>query len=61
MAAFEKPLDLPFDAAFIHESPIRRSAGNNSKARRPAAEYWMFHAKAEWSKRHTTRKTMKPL
>lgn len=49
MAAFEKPLDLPFDAAFIHQSPFRWAARNNSKPRRPAAECWVFHAKAEWS------------
>ena len=49
MAAFEKPLDLPFDAAFIHQSPVRWAARNNSKPKRPAAECWVFHAKAEWS------------
>ncbi len=49
MAAFEKPLDLPFDAAFIHHSPVRWAARNNSKPRRPAAECWVFHASAEWS------------
>jgi hypothetical protein len=49
MAAFEKPLDLPFDAAFIHQSPVRWAARNNSKSKRPAAECWVFHANAEWS------------
>ena len=49
MAAFEKPLDLPFDAAFVHQSPVRWAARNNSKPRRPAAECWVFHANAEWS------------
>jgi predicted NAD/FAD-dependent oxidoreductase len=49
MAAFEKPLDLPFDAAFIHESPVRWAARNNSKPRRSAPECWVFHAKDEWS------------
>ena len=49
MAAFEKPLDLPFDAAFVHESPVRWAARNSSKPGRPAAECWVFHAGAKWS------------
>ncbi len=49
MAVFEKPLDLPFDAAFIHQSPVRWAARNNSKRRRPEPECWVFHANAEWS------------
>ncbi|MGD8662784.1 MAG: NAD(P)-binding protein, partial [Desulfobacterales bacterium] len=49
MAVFEKPLDLPFDAAFIHQSPLRWAAKNNSKPRRPEPECWVFHANAEWS------------
>ena len=49
MAAFEKPLDLPFDAAFIHQSPVKWAARNNSKPRRPEPECWVFHANAEWS------------
>jgi predicted NAD/FAD-dependent oxidoreductase len=49
MAAFEKPLDLSFNAAFIHHSPVRWAARNNSKPRRPAPECWVFHANAEWS------------
>ena len=50
MAAFEKPLDLPFDAVFVHESPVRWAARNSSKPCRPTAEYWVFHASAKWSK-----------
>jgi len=34
MVAFEKPLDLPFDAVFVHQSPVSWVARNNSKARR---------------------------
>jgi len=49
MAAFEKPLDLPFDAAFIHLSAVRWAARNNSKPRRSGPECWVFHANAEWS------------
>ena len=49
MAAFEKSLDLQFDAAFIHQSPVRWAARNNSKPRRAGVECWVFHANAEWS------------
>jgi photolyase PhrII len=52
MAAFKKPLGLPFDAAFVHESPLKWAARNNSKPRRPAAECWVFHAGAKWSDMH---------
>ena len=50
MAAFEKPLDLPFDAAFVLKSPLRWVARNNSKPQRPAAECWVFHADVKCSK-----------
>ena len=43
---------MPFDAAFVHESPIRWAARNSSKPRRPAAECWVFHANAKWSYAH---------
>ena len=50
LAAFEKPLNLPFDAAFVHDSHLKWVARNNSKPRRPAAECWVFHAAAQYSK-----------
>ena len=56
MAAFEKSLDLSFDAAFIHQSPVRWAARNNSKPRRPAPECWVFHGTAEWSQTLLDRK-----
>jgi predicted NAD/FAD-dependent oxidoreductase len=59
MAAFEKPLDLPFDAAFVHESPVRWAVRNSSKPGRPAAECWVFHADTKWSRRHADRDDVK--
>ena len=53
MAAFEKPLDLPFDAAFVHKSPLRWVARNNSKPQRPPTECWVFHADVKCSKAYT--------
>jgi hypothetical protein len=49
MAAFEKPLGFPFDAAFVHQSPVRWAARNNSKPQRSAPECWVFHANAAWT------------
>ena len=49
MMAFEKTLDLPFDACFIHESALRWAARDNSKPGRPAAECWVLHATSGWS------------
>ncbi len=52
MAAFERQLDLPFDAAFVHEAPVRWAARNNSKPKRPDTECWVLHASAQWSNSH---------
>ncbi len=52
MAAFSKPLDLPFDGAFIHGSPLSWAARNNSKPGRPAIECWVLHAGPQWSAEH---------
>jgi photolyase PhrII len=52
MAAFSKPLDLPFDGAFIHGSPLSWIARNNSKPGRPAIECWVLHAGPQWSVEH---------
>ena len=52
LAAFSKPLDLTFDGAFIHESPLSWVARNNSKPGRPSIECWVLHASAQWSAEH---------
>jgi predicted NAD/FAD-dependent oxidoreductase len=49
MVAFDEPLDVPFDAAFIHGSSVRWAARNNSKPGRAAAECWTLHASTRWS------------
>ncbi len=53
MAAFNEPLDVPFDAAFIYDSALRWAARNNSKPRRGTAECWTLHANAQWSEANT--------
>lgn len=50
IAVFEYPLNVAYDGAFIHNSPLRWIARNNSKPRRPEFESWVLHASVEWSK-----------
>jgi predicted NAD/FAD-dependent oxidoreductase len=52
MAAFERRLDLSFDGAFVHDSPLTWIARNSSKPGRPHAECWVLHASPEWSAEH---------
>ena len=49
MAAFDKPLALPFDGAFVEASPLAWIARNNSKADRATPECWVLHGSSQWS------------
>ena len=53
MLTFETHLPLPFDAAFVEESPLSWIARNSSKPGRAASpDCWVLHASPEWSQRH---------
>jgi predicted NAD/FAD-dependent oxidoreductase len=53
LAAFTKPLDLAFDGAFVHESPIAWASRNSSKPQRSASvDTWVLHASPDWSIEH---------
>jgi len=52
MAAFDTRLGLPFDGAFVHDSPLSWIARNNSKPGRPQSECWVLHASPGWSAQH---------
>lgn len=52
MLGFDQPLDLPFDAAFVHDSPLSWVARNSAKPGRPAAEAWVLHGDHLWSREH---------
>lgn len=52
MAAFEHRLDAPFDAAFVHASPLSWIARDSSKPGRPSADCWVLHASPAWSAAH---------
>lgn len=52
MVVFPKPLDIPFDGVFIHDSSLSWAARNASKPGRPGSECWVLHGTPEWSARH---------
>lgn len=52
MASFTSPLDVGFEAAFVHDSPLSWVARNASKPARPDGEAWVLHASPEWSHEH---------
>jgi renalase len=52
MLRFAAPVDLPFDAAFVNQGPLRWIARNSSKPGRSGEETWLLHACAEWSEAH---------
>jgi len=54
MLAFAKPLDLPFDGVFVHDSEIGWVARNSSKPERQGDECWVLHATAAWSSANLT-------
>ena len=49
LVGFNQPLDLPFDALFINEGPLRWIARNHSKPGRTGPETWTLHASPEFS------------
>ena len=50
LAAFESRIDVPWDGAFIHGSPLAWVARNSSKpGRNPAIDCWVLHASPDWS------------
>lgn len=55
MLGFDRPLEAPFDGAFLHGSPLSWAARNNSKPGRGAAESWVLHASPGWSAQNVER------
>jgi predicted NAD/FAD-dependent oxidoreductase len=52
MLAFDEPLNLPFDGAFIQQSPLIWAARNSSKPGRETGDCWVLHAGPDWSQEH---------
>ena len=53
MVAFDSPLDVPFDGAFINDGPLSWIARMGSKPFRPdQPDAWVIHASPDWSTEH---------
>jgi len=53
MAALDRPLEAPWDGAFVHGNPLAWIARNSSKPGRPTQqETWVLHACPQWSREH---------
>lgn len=52
LLGLDAPLAVPFDGAFVVDSPLAWIARESSKPGRGRAEAWVLHATPEWSARH---------
>jgi len=52
LAELEQPLQVPFQGAFIHDSPLAWIAEDSSKPGRPQKPTWVMHASGAWSWEH---------
>lgn len=53
MLAFDQPLDVPWDAATVHDSPLSWIARNSSKPGRPTRpDCWLLQGNPDWSNTH---------
>lgn len=52
MFAFERPLDLPYDAAFVLDSPLAWISRDQHAERHGGADCWVLHATPEWSQQY---------
>ncbi len=53
MVAFESRVEVPWDGAFVHGSPLSWVARNSSKPGRGGqADCWVLHAAPDWSAAH---------
>lgn len=52
MLAFQNPLNLPYDGAWVNNSRLAWIARDTSKPEHRAGERWVCHASAVWSVEH---------
>lgn len=50
MLQLRDPLQVPYDAAFVHNSPLNWIARNSNKPGRGCTDCWILQATAEWSR-----------
>jgi len=49
MLGLSEPYEVPFDGAWVDDSPLAWIARNSSKPGRPAGESWILHADHGWT------------
>jgi renalase len=54
LVAFDEPVAVRFDAAFVLHSPLGWIARDGSKPKRARVETWVLHASTAWSAAHLT-------
>jgi len=52
MLGFEQPLNVPYDGAFVADSPVGWIARDRSKPGRGGGDSWVVHASPEWSRKY---------
>ena len=52
MLRFDRPIFMPFEAAFINEGILSWIARNNAKPMRNGPEVWVIHGQSDWSQAH---------
>ena len=52
MVAFERSLNLPYDAAFVLDSPLSWISRYQNAERDGGADCWVLHASPEWSQQY---------
>ena len=52
LLAFPRDTGLPFQGAFVEDSPIGWAADDSSKPGRTGGESWVLHATTQWSRSH---------
>jgi hypothetical protein len=52
MVTWRSPLRVPFDGAWLEESPLAWMASEASKPGRHSGLRWVLHASPEWSQSH---------
>lgn len=52
MLGFSQALELPFDGAFVRDSPLSWVARDSSKPDRSSADCWVLHGSPGWSEAH---------
>ena len=52
MFAFKEKLDIPFDAAFVLDSPLSWVSRHQTVDPKSPADHWVMHASPEWSQKN---------